>query len=726
MKLILSLCLYSLLIITLPLLAQEGVDLIGECTVPGAPGGFRVVDNYAYITTLFGRELAIVDVSDPTEPTLISLLDFDRSARDVALHDHFAYIACGEENTVVVDVGDPFHPFVVTEELEYEIGVVSNSALIHDDMLLVAGIGFNYNICGFSIFSLNEPVAPPLMGDANMRVGNRFFSIPGMVAQGSILYLAFWNGGFWTYDISDPTEPFFLGSINLTDGVLDVDVHDNFAFLAINDDGVALLDISSPATPELLYTLDLWEDEANSVEVVWDMGIVAARSDGVRVIDLDAPNGIVEVGYYNDWMLEAWDIEVKGDYIYATDFNDRLIVLDWSEARGGVAEVDSIVIPLRANRRELISTPIVPSDLDASVVFGLLESLVIAYNEEGNIYIPDFINSIGNIDLSDGYSLFCEEADTLVIYGETLSPNTVYHLEADRLNWIGYPFNDPDREYFIEEAFEVVRNDIGIILTDEGEIWIPDIINSIGRMQGGVGYYVHSYTTLDFQYSTDPGLTAMNPKDYLPWKEDRGLVHSTGVPYAVVVHFDEVLRKLQPFILRVYDDDVLVGEKYLEEGREEEFVVVWEGVKELEIAGFKLGNQMIVKVFDEIDNEIAITLSADSPVFGELPYSEVSINSASTSQLSLPRATQIGKAYPNPFNSKIIVPIEISNQTDIQIRVVDLLGREVYEDNRRMSTGKQEIEIDVERRNGSAAAGIYILSVQAGNSTRSQKILYLK
>jgi len=45
---------------------------------------------------------------------------------------------------------------------------------------------------------------------------------------------------------------------------------------------------------------------------------------------------------------------------------------------------------------------------------------------------------------------------------------------------------------------------------------------------------------------------------------------------------------------------------------------------------------------------------------------------------SVPEAFIVDPAYPNPFNSSVIVPIRISQPGRLTMRVVNILGREVY------------------------------------------------
>ena len=68
-------------------------------------------NQYAYVGTL--RELAIIDLSDPSQPRLAGSLTTGQGVSSVAVSGRYAYLAIGWGGLCVVDISNPAQPAVV-------------------------------------------------------------------------------------------------------------------------------------------------------------------------------------------------------------------------------------------------------------------------------------------------------------------------------------------------------------------------------------------------------------------------------------------------------------------------------------------------------------------------------------------------------------------------------------------------------------------------------------
>lgn len=208
----------------------------------------------------------------------------------------------------------------------------------------------------------------------------------------------------------------------------------------------------------------------------------------------------------------------------------------------------------------MISTPLQPSNPAVDFLFRSVESLQIAYQSDGLFLIPDLgINLIGDIDPTQAYRVFCDEEETVSIVGDSLPFDTEYSLHADQWNWIGHPFqSDVD----VTVACESITENIIIMLTDDGRLWIPgEPINTIGDMQPGEGYF--GFVTEDVTFQYDPpgfgnyrGVIRPEIASNSPAAEFSA---STGLPCAILVQLSDDLHHLNPARIEVYDGDLLVG-----------------------------------------------------------------------------------------------------------------------------------------------------------------------
>ena len=88
----------------------------------------------------------------------------------------------------------------------------------------------------------------------------------------------------------------------------------------------------------------------------------------------------------------------------------------------------------------------------------------------------------------------------------------------------------------------------------------------------------------------------------------------------------------------------------------------------------------------------------------------------------------ISNAYPNPFKQTVNIDFEIPGQSDVDIKVFDLLGRNVFTHKQVFNTpGKYRFKWNGINNSGfSVSSGIYLFVVQYESNFYKQKITFLK
>lgn len=73
----------------------------------------QVQDNIAYCT--FGAGIVILNVTDPSDPILLSKLFTQSSPEQITIYQDYAYVACGVYGSamLIVDISDPYKPEIV-------------------------------------------------------------------------------------------------------------------------------------------------------------------------------------------------------------------------------------------------------------------------------------------------------------------------------------------------------------------------------------------------------------------------------------------------------------------------------------------------------------------------------------------------------------------------------------------------------------------------------------
>jgi hypothetical protein len=124
-------------------------------------------------------------------------------------------------------------------------------------------------------------------------------------------------------DVRNPTNCVRVGFV--PGSYHDVDVVGTYAYVADDDAGLQVIDVSVPANP-----VRLWSDTGGSawgVQVTDSYAYVADGPSGLRVIDVSDPTNPVRVGSHD---TDGWahSVTVHGDKIFVAGVADGLIILN--------------------------------------------------------------------------------------------------------------------------------------------------------------------------------------------------------------------------------------------------------------------------------------------------------------------------------------------------------------------------------------------------------------
>jgi hypothetical protein len=207
----------------------------GRCSTSSA-GTYDIfaAGSYAYLSCN-GYSLKIVDITDPSNPSLVSEYDLDLQPGHLYVSGEYVYVACGSAGLKIIDVSDPLHP-VQSNQIRsltvYEL-IVSG-----DYMYTMGG--------GLRIIDISDPSNPVLRGIFNANNPTSLF------LQGNYIYLA-GNYGLQIVDISDPLNPSLAGRFSLDIGI-SVFVSGNYAYL-YGFSGLEIIDISDLSRLHLVGSL---------------------------------------------------------------------------------------------------------------------------------------------------------------------------------------------------------------------------------------------------------------------------------------------------------------------------------------------------------------------------------------------------------------------------------------------------------------------------------------
>ncbi|MEF8853631.1 MAG: hypothetical protein V5A28_14650 [Haloarculaceae archaeon] len=273
--------------------------------------------------------VALFDVRDPTEPRLLGGHRTPYGVHNCDLHGEYAYLTTGTE-LEILDVSDDPRPVARWSVADYDAG--------YEDV----------------------PAA--------------FRNLHDVYVQGGRAYLAYWDAGAWILDVSDPTDPRYIGhgadhsleDLLAVESGLEffyeppgnahyVQPSDDGTFVAVGreawdvegddeeDDtggpaGITLWDTTDASAPERLATIDpppvpegrdatyggYWTT-AHNFDVVGDYLYSSWYQGGVKVHDVSDPGAPEELAHWHDGeVTQFWTAQagVPGEYLVATNYAD--------------------------------------------------------------------------------------------------------------------------------------------------------------------------------------------------------------------------------------------------------------------------------------------------------------------------------------------------------------------------------------------------------------------
>jgi len=239
--------------------------------------GLATSGEVLYITVgAEGGGLWVVDISDPTSPREITLLETEYPATGLALSGNYAYINTFMKDIfLIVDISDPTQPDV--------IGMSELSGLhlkTYDSRMCVFGLD------GVHILDISFPSSPqeigfhaapncvveaPEPGEPAPIDFERFFDV---ALSGSNAYVASGDSGLLIIDISNPACPQKIAQVETTRTAQRVLVSGDFTYLTNNNftkgethwSHLLIIDISEPGNPELVDTVETTGYQGNPVK----------------------------------------------------------------------------------------------------------------------------------------------------------------------------------------------------------------------------------------------------------------------------------------------------------------------------------------------------------------------------------------------------------------------------------------------------------------------------
>jgi hypothetical protein len=276
--------------------------------------GIEVAGNYAYIAN-YMNGLTILDISTPYAPTVAGSVNTPGNARDVSVSGTIAAIADGSD-LQIIDVSDPENPFIISS-VDPDPAASSSvyGVAVSGNTICIAGNSDS----GFRVVDISDPYNPTVSNKINVDDSE------AIAILGDYAYVSGSIGSIRKLMVVDinPAHPEYLtivGEVNTTYFAEDITLSGSIAYLANQDQGVQIVDISDPENPTTIGTVDTFSN-AMGVAVSGNAAFVADYYSGLAILPIPAEIAPVTVNSDTEIALTIPGPNVAGPYTLRV-FND--------------------------------------------------------------------------------------------------------------------------------------------------------------------------------------------------------------------------------------------------------------------------------------------------------------------------------------------------------------------------------------------------------------------
>ncbi|UCF95868.1 MAG: hypothetical protein JSV89_11850 [Spirochaetaceae bacterium] len=413
---------------------------------------------------------------------------------------------------VAEGIADPFPTYLDAEIANYTSVTGPNATAVKGGYLYIADWGG-----GLRVASIAEPSTPVPI--TTIKPDNTFSSATDVIVDGDYLYLS--HGDYLSvFDISSPADPVLLDTIQVTNSQAEgISVLDNWAFVACFNDGFAVVDISNKSNLPDPYHYDTIGNPDGLVQT-YNMAAVDRSGTKILLVADNAKTLVYTVTgsasapvltKQSDSMSGADDVKILGNYAYLTS--------GWYLE---VWDITTLTAPVKTDFLQPdTSEPVEALDVAAGRAYATIRDTgfsIIDVNDPANISLVRTYTTPGDargITVADGYAYVADGVDYgVVIYG-VASPDAPALADS-------YALSGPTNLAVYQDH---------VLVTETRNDWALTIVNATNPFNLTLAGATDSYTPQDLYVVGDYAVfaaersgimitdisTLSNPKVIPPW-----------------------------------------------------------------------------------------------------------------------------------------------------------------------------------------------------------------
>jgi len=424
-----------------------------------------VEGNLAVIGSLRGG-LMFVDVSDPSQPEIVSTLDIDENPHGVTINGSYVFASYPDGGVYIINIDDINEPEITTQIDDY--GLVNN-VVIEGDLAILST-----EDSGLILIDISDFQEPREISSIIPREGR---PCKKTVIRNDFAYTLGWDL-IHTVDIQDVENPEVVGRRFGFSPSSDFEIEGNRLVMTLSEDwgndwylsavGVYLYNIEDPVRPSLVdryisigyaYDVVIRDDFLFLLEGC-DWEAYSVDGDDIfaelKIINVENPMEPRYVSSYPGWLGDVSDVDMVGNFVYFAAGYGGLEILDLSNPQRprGVGLLDIECLTVTVNETHAFISP--SSD----------------WRNETNLFVVDISDPTDPTEIA--------EINTEATIEDMMNVNDFVYIANYNLGLTVIDVTDPEnpeetanlqgyRTYKID-----VQGDVLFILC-EGGLWIVDI-----------------------------------------------------------------------------------------------------------------------------------------------------------------------------------------------------------------------------------------------------------
>ena len=246
--------------------------------------------------------LMVYDVSEPENPTEYSGFRIDDSIHEIALQGDYAYLAAGEEGLIILNISDPANieetGRIRFREDVYRIDLEGDYAYP------------SFRFDGTAVVDVSDPANPVFC--SAQRCEDYISGID--VSQGYLYMVDSYD--LYIFDVTDPMQIRLCGFLDTTTDLMDVEVRDNYAYIAnLLGGAMRVVDISDPHSPVIVAEIN--DSAADKIILEGDYAYLSGGYFyDLNVVDISDPLNPVIAGYYDTENYSRISSADENGYLY--------------------------------------------------------------------------------------------------------------------------------------------------------------------------------------------------------------------------------------------------------------------------------------------------------------------------------------------------------------------------------------------------------------------------